>query len=472
MPSWRDSLLAAFVPRVSKLTLVADPDGLLTEEQLARALRDRGFDLIEFTDAVEFRYAYESRYRATWDQGESTDLVVILRLPDTELDSLPYDLLQAGRRLSFTLGEIFPHLSYPVIEQLDRSLLDLVFAAQAQAAPERLGDNVYGIAAELLATDVDLLRALLRLHYGHQRLPPTLPERLIQVLTAKPVFAAWPLEKIIPDADAFFAFLQERWPLFLAGLSAAGGVQDQNLGQEAGKDLHFSGPGSLPFDHQDIRVYIDNLFVEGKLAPVQVALDLRAGDAWLRSGIRLADGEDESTRIARLFDLIDQDPPSDPWSPGAWLAFATKWAELTALVHRQPPGPRAADPRSRLNAVGDAINARFGDWLARHFASLIKSAPGPDRDGWPGPGPVGERPPVPAQGRRGQPPAMDHPRGRRLRLDTYSDLGVASGHLRRPAAALFPRLHPVHQRRRAAVETILGGPWLVAPGCCLSARPG
>ncbi len=135
MPSWRDSLLAAFVPRVSKLTLVADPDGLLTEEQLARALRDRGFDLIEFTDAVEFRYAYESRYRATWDQGESTDLVVILRLPDTELDSLPYDLLQAGRRLSFTLGEIFPHLSYPVIEQLDRSLLDLVFAAQSTVSP-------------------------------------------------------------------------------------------------------------------------------------------------------------------------------------------------------------------------------------------------------------------------------------------------------------------------------------------------
>ncbi len=60
MPSWRDAILASFVPRVSKLTLVADPDCLLTEETMSLALRERGFDLIEFTDAVAFRYAYES----------------------------------------------------------------------------------------------------------------------------------------------------------------------------------------------------------------------------------------------------------------------------------------------------------------------------------------------------------------------------------------------------------------------------
>jgi len=222
---------------------------------------------------------------------------------------------------------------------------------------------------------VDLLRALLRLHYGHQLLPPTLAARLIQVLTAKPVFAAWPLDKIVPDAETFFAFLQERWPLFLAGLSENRRVQDRNLGQTAWQDLQYPGPACLPFAHQDIRVYIDNLFVEGKLAPVQVALDLSARDAWLRSGIHLADGEDDSTRIARLFDLIDQDPPSDPWSPGAWLAFAAKWAELTALVQRQPPGPLATDPRSRLSTVGETINARFGGWLARHFASLINLPP-------------------------------------------------------------------------------------------------
>ena len=35
MSSWRDAILNDFVPNVSKLTLVADPDCLLTEEKLA-----------------------------------------------------------------------------------------------------------------------------------------------------------------------------------------------------------------------------------------------------------------------------------------------------------------------------------------------------------------------------------------------------------------------------------------------------
>ena len=36
MSSWRDTILNDFVPGVSKLTLVADPDCLLTEEKLAQ----------------------------------------------------------------------------------------------------------------------------------------------------------------------------------------------------------------------------------------------------------------------------------------------------------------------------------------------------------------------------------------------------------------------------------------------------
>ena len=34
-------------------------------------LRHRGFDLIEFSDPVEFRYAYESQYRSKWDRRDT-----------------------------------------------------------------------------------------------------------------------------------------------------------------------------------------------------------------------------------------------------------------------------------------------------------------------------------------------------------------------------------------------------------------
>ncbi|SFM34768.1 BREX-3 system phosphatase PglZ [Nitrosomonas communis] len=222
MSSWRDAILNEFVPNVSKLTLVADPDGLLTEEKLALELRGRGFDLIEFNDPIEFRYAYESLYRSILDRGEHTDLAVILHLQDTELESLPYDLLQAGRKLSFNLGDLFPNLSYSVIEKLDRSLLDALFEAQRKSPLDRMGDNatkdfilrhVFGIAAELIVNEVELLRALLHLHYGKLQIPLMLAQRFVQVLKSHDGFKVWPLEEIVPNEKAFFAFLQERWPL-------------------------------------------------------------------------------------------------------------------------------------------------------------------------------------------------------------------------------------------------------------------
>src|SRR3990170_5363466 len=101
--SWRDQILKEFTPQVARLTLVADPDGLLLEAGILQGIRERGFELIPFEDHVAFRFAYESKFRSRWDQGEQTDLVVVLRSESSSLDTLPYDLLQAGRKLTFGL---------------------------------------------------------------------------------------------------------------------------------------------------------------------------------------------------------------------------------------------------------------------------------------------------------------------------------------------------------------------------------
>ena len=376
MSSWRDAILNDFVPNVSKLTLVADPDCLLTEEKLALELRGRGFDLIEFSDPVEFRYAYESKYRSIWDRGEHTDLVVVLRLQDAELESLPYDLLQAGRKLSFNLGDLFPHLSYPVIEKLDRSLLDALFEAQRKSPPDRMGDNatkdfilrhVFGIAAELIGGEVELLRALLRLHYGKLQIPLMLAERLIQVLKGHDGFKAWPLSEIVPDDEAFFAFLQERWPLFLSRLGSAHQVREDS--PEYG--LKYPGPDRLPFDHQDIKVYIDNLFLEGKLTPVEAkGIEVDAG-SWVRSGIATSGVDDDELRISRLFGLVEKELPTAEARYSDWTAFALKWAELSSLVHCG----NSTEYQTRLREIGDALNTTFAAWLADHYSSLINLPP-------------------------------------------------------------------------------------------------
>ena len=385
-PSWRDSILKEFVTDVSKLTIVSDPDGLLTEEHLVIELRNRGFEVIEFSDSIEFRYAYESRYRSIWDKGLKTDLIVALRTPHSALDSLPYDLLQAGRKLSFSLGDLFPNMSYPVVEQLDRSLLDSLFDAQKKTSPDRMGDNatkdfilrhVFGVAAELISTEVELLRFLLRIHYGSLAIPSMLADRLVEIFESSGSFKGWSLSQIIPDAEQFFAFIQECWPIFL---SAKCGVRSADMEVRSAEFevwendyTHYvlRTPHLLPFDHQDIRVYIDNLFVEGKLTPVNLpGIDIEK-DSWILSGISAGKSAGEDLRVSRLFDLVEAADLSMDSRYTDWIAFAMKWAELSALIHTASN----ADHKKRYSETGQKLNGLFADWLETHYASLINLPP-------------------------------------------------------------------------------------------------
>ncbi|GAB6064808.1 BREX-3 system phosphatase PglZ [Deferrisoma palaeochoriense] len=386
MGSWRDQILREFAPQVARLTLVADPDGLLLEEGVLDGIRDRGFELIPFEDHVAFRYAYESQFRSRWDRGESTELVVVLRSGERDLDTLPYDLLQAGRKLSFNLGDLFPQLSYSVVAALDRGDLDALFEAQLRYAPGPLGENatkdfvlrhVFEIAPELINEPEDLLRVLLRRHYKGRRIPRILDDRFIQVLRQTHRFQDWPLEAIVPDKQAFFAFLQERWPVFLdflADRQKFEGVSDDE--HAAGYGLKFRGPRLLPFSHDDVRVYIDNLFVEGLLQPVPHEKAESLAKTWVVCGLQLSPGEDRRRRMEGLLDTLEKTIPEVDARHGEWLDFAGRWAELAAL-EMEPDFPCPEGYRERRDALRSRIDATFQAWVVKRYASLINLPPAP-----------------------------------------------------------------------------------------------
>ena len=383
MSNWRDQILREFTPDVARLTLVADPDGLLLEEGVLAAIRERGFELLPFEDHIAFRYVYESRFRSRWDQGEQTDLVVVLRSAVSDLDSLPYDLLRSGRQLSFSLGEIFPKLSYPVLMTLDRGDLDALYEAQKQHAPDVLGDNatkefvlrhVFKIAPELIRKPSDLLRVLLRLHYQEQRIPASLDERFVQILRQRNDFEEWPLETIIPDREAFFAFLQERWPIFLDRSAKQAGVRVRE--NEGSYGFKLPGPSDLPFDHDDIRVYMDNLFLEGLLRAVPHPQAESLSKTWLTIGIRTDEQADRTRRVAGLLDAIDASIPEEDARHDDWFSFAKTWAELVSLaLESDAILPEAA--LQKMQALQTRIDAVFVPWLTKRYAGLINLPPAP-----------------------------------------------------------------------------------------------
>ena len=383
MPDWRTEILRDFTPGVARLTLVADPDGLLVEEGVLQGIRERGFELIQFEDHVAFRFAYESKFRSRWDRGERTDLIVVLQSALSDLSTLPYDLLEAGRQLSFNLGNLFPNLSYPVVAAMDVGGLDLLYQAQEQHDPGKLGDNatkdfalrhVFEIAPELIRHPSDLLRVLLRRHYRGQAIPKILDERFVSVLRQNGRFEDWSLERIVPDREAFFTFLQERWPVFLDRLATSGALATDEEARST--HLEFSGPLDLPFEHDDVRVYIDNLFIEGALQPVPRERHEALAATWATVGICTDPVGDRRRRMNGLIESVSDTLPNADARFQDWLRFAYRWAELTVLrtaAYDEMP----EEANQRLQNIRVEVDTAFGAWIQSRFAGLHNQPPMP-----------------------------------------------------------------------------------------------
>ena len=383
MDDWRDRILEEFTAKVAPLTLVADPDGLLLEESLLETIRERGFEVLPFEDSVAFRFAYESRFRSRRDRGETADLVVVVRAESHQLATLPHDLLRAGRRLSFGLGELFPGLSYPVVASLDRGHLTALHRARMRHGADRLGDDatkdltllrVFDIAPALIRQPTDLLRVLLRKHHQRQRLPYILEERLIHLLRRGGGFESWPLDTIVPDRDAFFSFLQERWPLFLDRLS-----ENADGGPWAGSEpvsLELEGPADLPFDHDDVRIYVDNLFFEGMLSAVSHEAGDALRDEWVAVGIQYDPEADKARRIEGLMGAVGASIPGPDARHREWTAFAYPWAELCAL-RLETAAPAGSEAGVRMAELRMEVDRTFLAWTERRYAGLHNQPPVP-----------------------------------------------------------------------------------------------
>jgi hypothetical protein len=383
MDSWRDMIFAEFAPHMAKLILVSDPDGLLLEEGVSLGIKERGFDLIPFEDPMGFRYAYESKFRARWDHGDDVSLVVVLHSSSGDLEALPYDLLQTGRKVSFSLGRIFPNLSYPVVEALGREHLETLFRAQQTHKPDKLGDNatkeyilrhVYGIAPELIKQSSDLLRVLIRIHYRGQNIPGILNERFIQLLSLNPTFRDWPLDILTTNREEFFAFLQERWPVFLDRMKITG----EETAQEKKEDrwLRIPGPQDIPFEHDDVRVYIDNLFLEGSLQTIPHHRADQLGKTWAGIGIRIDPDAERVHRIEGLIDAISASLPAESAHHSGWFKIAFRWAQLTMLLMEHDAGVQN-HLQQKISHLQEQMDSQFTDWVLSRYAGLINLPPVP-----------------------------------------------------------------------------------------------
>lgn len=147
------------------------------------------------------------------------------------------------------------------------------------------------------------------------------------------------------------------------------GAPDGAYEDNVSYNLAFRGPLHLPFGHNDVRVYIDTLFIDGLLQGVTHAQSAQLTGTWVAVGVRTDPQADRRRRLKGLLQAVEETLPSADARHPEWLLFAFRWAELTALwLDLYPDVPEAT--AEQLQHVRQQLDAVFLAWVQSRYAGL------------------------------------------------------------------------------------------------------
>jgi hypothetical protein len=384
--TWRDTVLDQLTPGLSKIFVVEDPDHLMTEPGIQEELIQRGFEFYPYDNSIELRHFYELKIRSNRriekDTEQTASLVISVDTDTSSISDLPFDISSRSRKVSLSLSDCFPDLFQDVLTCLEPEELDSLEMAVIEYAPGRLGDtasrdfvlrHIYQVAPEVIQTSADLLRTLLRIHYRDILLPVMLKRRLAHLLSKRTQLRGWPLEEIISDSQSFFGFLQSHWPAYVAAVRKL-----LSHGVEEPPAIYAVNPSMtqeviLPFGHDDVRIYIDNLFLEGILTPIEIDNPDELSEHWCLIGVKQGHEKEIEKRISGLVSLCHDTLPDEHAKHQAWLHFAPRWAELCSLHHTN----KGALDESIFTELMVLIDRQFKSWMLNKYNSLHNHPPIP-----------------------------------------------------------------------------------------------
>ncbi len=350
-------LLDLFPIHTHPLFLVSDPDGLLADEAVLSALLQRGFQVVQESDPILFRYRIE--------QLKPFDLSnPVLVITTGVLENLPYDLWQQGQQVQLALHEFFPNLAYPVIRTLtspQRARL-----AQLERPKERLGEqktiqfvleHVFHFTSRLLDQPAHFVLWLDEFHASLAPFPPLLLESILEQVRRSENYQGWDINALLQDRETFRLFIQHQWQGFLS-------IQTGKSIGEAGREylLHFE-------TNQSLQDALPRLLRNGSLMPVQVETQLPL-PAWVVPGILNLDEDPRPRRatelLAQLRETFATLTAESRWEE--WKAVAFQWAELTSL--RNEMGIPANEEKDEYKELQAKIDVLFTSWLTDKYSSL------------------------------------------------------------------------------------------------------
>lgn len=366
MADWREKILNKFSKTYLPLTIVSDPDGLLQDVEINRKLREQGYEIHYYSDEPSFtrdkytfRYHYESYYRSRWDRGEQYKLLLVFGVPEKKLTTLvPYDIWTRGKKHFFSIYDIFPMLSYPVISELRSVEIDRLYKSYQQFKGRKLGEKatkkfvlarVYKADPEVILALEDLISTLMQLHYSNTVIPPPFRSYLIEQLLMNPEFNSLPLEDLF-SAQPFFTFIQGQWKQFV-------------------KDIEENSTSSVvAFEHPLIKPFISNLFTEGQLSAVQASKPAKL-PVWMHIGIKNTPMQSDEPLLERILEELEASILGPKPLPKDWQHLSMIWAE--AIVQKINIGSKmSGEVKDRFEKLHLRIEEKFADWIIKNHPAL------------------------------------------------------------------------------------------------------
>ena len=360
MASWQQTLL-------NKITLdepfcyrIHDPDNLCSEPFIQQVIENSPAVMVNYEDPVALRLSYE-QWREDCASGICSAFLLIYNRNKDEY--LPWDIEQNSKELDFHISNVISELEVSVLRKLPSTLYDNIRTSidiykpgtmNEQASLSFVLRHIYRIAPEIIQTDVDLVRLLIRKHYLSMTMPASVEKHLIMLLTLNKDFQHWSLDRLVKDKIAFFEFLQAQWLQFL---KAETGAESDLI---------------IPFNDHDIRVFINNLFAEGYLTPV--VFDGLPDKHWAHIGIVSDAGNVSLEQFKRLQEVVSERlgkvSGQEAVRVADWGVLSQDLGRLKALSYDLMT-ELSDEQKNELSTLDSNIEALFCEWIQSHYSSLL-----------------------------------------------------------------------------------------------------
>lgn len=368
MTTLEEHLIEKIHPEVSPLWAVADGDGLFRNDAVDRLLGERGAEVLLYDEPMAFRYRYEHQIRPRLESANPGCHVIVLNPGPDGFHRLPADLYDSCRRLEVTLGDLFPSLSRKVLVELEPTVLGKLWEKRDQLPSKPVSDQEtadvvlrigYRIEATFIDCFQDLVHILIDLHFSGRRLPDILAWRVGQVVGSADIHPG-DLQRIVRSPAEFWRFLQYEWERWVTP-GGIGGV----------KELVFP---EVDFVEDRVRVWVDNLFLEGVLEPVSADRAKRTlPQPWCRVGVAQEPSRSDPAELVKQRKHLVEAIPGEGADYKDWLKFAQGYSAHVAATFSAEPA--AADAGGFWRDLWAPMDERFQAFAKTRMESLASLPP-------------------------------------------------------------------------------------------------